>query len=445
MTGVREDRPQAYDVVVVGGGNAGISLAAFLRSQDARRTIAVVAPEDTHVYRPLLSYVGAGMAHPDRPTRPQSSLIPRGCDWIRDAVTRVVPRASGTSGTTGAATPADAASDPRTRVDADPDHHTVVTAGGEVIGAVDLVLCPGTVVDWDAIPGSREACRSAYGSTNYTAELAPHTWAVLRDLRRGRALFLVSNRNTPCPGVGLKPLFLAADHWRRTGCLDDIDITLVLEDAQPFGLDRADDRLRDELRRLGVRLHTSARIESIDPDDRLARIAVAGGGHLDLPYDAMHLAPPHRGHAWLVESGLTDPDTTLVANDPRTLEHRDHPGLWALGDAATLETPSSGGGLRPQVPVLSHNILARRSGATFLHYDGYTVAPIPLDRRRLMLAERLRDGHEYRTFSAFSLARPLRALMFFDLVVQPPVYWHRLLRGKGLDPHEDTEPAGRSL
>ena len=70
-----------HDVVVVGGGNAGISLAARLRRLGCR-DVAVVAPRPEHRYRPLLNYVAGGQAEMRELTRPTSSVIPDGCTWL---------------------------------------------------------------------------------------------------------------------------------------------------------------------------------------------------------------------------------------------------------------------------------------------------------------------------------------------------------------------------
>lgn len=398
------------DCIIVGGGNAGIALAAYLRREAPGLSLVVVAPESQHRYRPLLSYVGAGMCSPGRTVRSQGSLIPAGVEWVQDEVVQLIP--APTAGEGGL--------------------HTVVTGGGSRLRAADVVLCPGTEVDWNAVPGSRQACESPFASTNYLPELAPRTWEVLRSLQDGDAVFVVSRRNTPCPAVGLKPLFLAADHWRRHARLGAIAMTLLIEDPDVFGLEKVDRLIGDKLTELNVRVRAGVTLERMDPDSREVHYRDAQGTQAVQHYDALHLAPAHRGHQWLIDAGVTDADTTLVATDPLQLSVVGHPGLWALGDAASVETPPSGGSLRHQVPVVGDNIIARRTDGRPRFYDGYTVAPIPLDRSKLLLGERDRLGNEVRTLPFLSLARASRLLLLFDLFVQPPVYWYRLLRGRGV-------------
>jgi NADPH-dependent 2,4-dienoyl-CoA reductase/sulfur reductase-like enzyme len=185
-------------VVIVGAGQAGVSLAARLR-RDGFTDVALIDPRQTHRYRPLLSYVGGGQATLDDLERPQAEVIPPGVTWYRDEITLV-----------------------------DPIARRVETAGGRQVIAEDLVLCPGVTPDWDDVPGSHRAVHSVHGSSNYVDERAPYTWQLVEGFTAGDAVFVVAAGPVPCAGAALKPLFLAADHWRRTGELGEMTVTLIV-------------------------------------------------------------------------------------------------------------------------------------------------------------------------------------------------------------------------
>ncbi|QHT57638.1 FAD-dependent oxidoreductase [Cellulomonas sp. H30R-01] len=392
--------PHHHDVLVIGGGNAGISLAAKLR-RDGCRDVAVVEPKDVHEYRPLLSYVAGGMATLDDLRRPQADAMPPGVRWYQDAVTAI-----------------------------DPARSAVRLASGGELTYTDLAVCPGSQVDWDAIPGALDAVRAGSASTSYLPEHAPAAWELLSSLTSGTAVFAISDRHVPCAPVGLKPLFLAADNWRRAGVLDEIRVELLLEGDRLVDLPKSDRELRAAAAEYGVHVRTSIAVEHVDGTARRLRLRTPGGTD-DLAYDALFLAPPHRAPQWLASSGLTSSSSDgFLAVDPRTLQHPDHPTVWGLGDAAEVDALPSGGALRKQVPVVAHNIAARRTGTTMRHYDGYSVAPVTTSRSRLLLAEFDRRGRPEPTVRVPDLARPRRSLLLFDRYLEPPIYWRRLLRGK---------------
>ncbi|MBO3094967.1 NAD(P)/FAD-dependent oxidoreductase [Cellulomonas dongxiuzhuiae] len=389
-----------HRVVIVGGGNAGISLAAKLLRSGCP-DVALVEPNEVHHYRPLLSYVAGGAATLDDLRRPQVDVVPADVHWYEDRVTAVDPQAS-----------------------------VIRLAGGRSVGYGDLVLCPGSEVDWDAVPGLREAVATPHASTSYLPEHAPETWQMLSTLTSGRAVFVISDRHVPCSPVGLKPLFLAAGHWCATGVLDTITIDLLVEGARLAGTARADRELRAAADDYGVRVRTGTAVSRVEPGSRTLHLRTAHGTDT-LPYDALYVAPPHRAPAWVAASGLASAGSDgFVDVDPQTLQHRAHPRVWALGDVATVDTSPSGGALRKQVPVVAHNIPAALVGGTLRHYDGYTVAPVTTSRHELLLAEHNRDEHEEPTVPFPDLVRPRRSLYLFDRYVEPQVYWHRLLRGK---------------
>jgi sulfide:quinone oxidoreductase len=388
------------DVLVIGGGNAGISLAARLRRKGIT-DIAIVEPKSTHHYRPMLSYVGAGLKTTREMSRAQHRVMPRGVRWVQDSVEAL-----------------------------DPAARTATLSSGERIGYRDVVVCPGSVPDWDHVPGSAEAMAGAHASTNYTVELAPKTWELIRGLRSGRALFTIPDGPAPTPQIGQKILYLACDYWQRQDVLQDIEVTLLTPTATVFGQPDVDRALRPWVERYGITVMTNAHVQSIDAGARRLRATVDGTAR-DLSYDLLHHSPVHRAPAWIAGAGLGTAGDGYADVDPQTLRHRRVPTVWACGDAAALETTSSGGGLRHQTKILAANLLAAREGSEpTARYDGYTVTPVTVRRGRAIFPEYDRDNELAPSIPGVPLLAPGRALWFFDLEVLPRDYWNVILKGR---------------
>jgi sulfide:quinone oxidoreductase len=392
------DHQEHHDVVIVGGGNAGTSLAARLLREGAR-DVAVLESESVHRYRPLLNYVGAGEARMSSLERPASSVRPDGCTWIHDEV-----------------------------VDVDVEAPSIGLRSGRRIGCTTLVVATGLEEDWDATPGLADAYEAGWAGSTFVVETAPRVWSALKDLTRGRVVFTVPPEPAPCGSTALKPLFMACDHWRRAGVLQDLDVHLVLPGPTPLGVPRADAILEQTLWSYGVRVLREARVTGLSA--RRVTIATPEG---DTELDDVayaHVVPHYRAPRWVAESPLAGGTAAGLADvDPRTMQHRRHPAVWSLGDVADLGVKPSGGALRKQVAVLAPRILAA-DGAVLEEYDGYTVMPITIARHRLMLVEVDREGRAAPTVPFPDLVRPRRTTWAVDRYVLPVTYFRRILRGK---------------
>lgn len=298
----------------MGGGNAGVSLAARLL-RDGHSDVAILDGQQVHRYRPLLNYVGAGEATMEQVERPMRDVIPEGCRYLPEHATGV-----------------DAAGS------------TVRTREGSVLGYGTLVICPGLEVDWAATPGLQEAYEEGWAASTFLPGTAPRVWPSLRSVGGGTVVFTVPPEPAPCAATALKPLFMACDHWRRTGVLRDVRVRLVLPGASVVGLPSADAELERRLASYGIEVLREAVVDSVDHRARQVTVSTPAGPSVLEDVSFAHVAPHYRAPGWVVGSGLAGGCRAgLVDIDPETLRHRRHDAVWSIGDAANVATRPSGG------------------------------------------------------------------------------------------------------
>ncbi len=255
---------QHHRVVIVGGGQAGISVAARLRRAGVN-DVALVEPSPLHCYQPLWTLVGGGLVEMTKTVRGQASFIPKGVTWILDSAVSV-----------------------------DPVQQHLTTTRGRVLSYDRLVMAPGIQLDWDATPGMPEAMRTPFASSNYDLRLAPKTWEVMRDLRGGTALFTMPAGAIKCPGAPQKIAYLCADHWRARGVLRDIQVVLAMPGGGLFGVPVFARALESAVKKYGIDVRFNTEVTEIDGDSRKVSVLDTATGVTDvISYDALHVAPEH--------------------------------------------------------------------------------------------------------------------------------------------------------
>lgn len=390
----------SHRVVVLGGGNAGMSVAGRI-ARAGVDDIVIVEPRTHHLYQPLFSHVAGGTAKASQARRPQQEVLPRGVDWIRDAATRV-----------------------------DPAARRVTLASGNEVGYEHLIVCPGIRRNWGAIPGLEAAIRTPRVSSHYEFGLARKTSRLLRDVRSGTVVFTQPPGPASCGGAAQKPMYLACDYWRARGVLDDIRVILAVPGSTLAPVDPADGELERKVVEYGIEVRFDTELAAVDGTAQTVTLRGASGEET-LPYDVLNVVPPQVAPAWIAESGLAD-DTGFVDVDPELLRHRRFPEVWALGDAAATRNAKSGGALRKQTKALAENLVAVLQGrAPRSRYSGYTVIPFTVSRHTVVFAEFDDRDRPQPTIPGWTgLARERRLAWVFDRHLLPWVYWHLITKGR---------------
>ncbi len=401
----QDDEPATdhHEVLIVGGGNAGISLAArMLRHQ--KLDVAIIEPATEHYFQPLFSHIAAGAARMREAVRPQQSVMPRGARWIQSRVEDILPR-----------------------------QNTVVLSDGRYIRYSQLVVCPGIDLDFDSVPGLSSAMDGTHGSSDYDPLMVERTWQLIRGLRSGTAVFTQPPGPAKCSGAAQKIAYMACDYWREQGVLSNMIVVLVVPSPTVFGMPEVDAELERKIAEYGITLLTDTVLDEVDAAGRT--LTVDGPtGRLTIGYDFLHAVPPQSAPAWLKATELPAVGNSggFVEVNPETLRHPRFPNVWSLGDAAGSPNSKSGGALREQTKVVAKNLMAALIGKVpSARYDGYSVCPFTLERGTAFFAEFDAAYRPMKSFPVLRMAKERRWQWCVDRWIFPQVYWHLILKGRG--------------
>lgn len=395
-----------YDVVIVGSGAAGISVAASLKSRKPGLAIAIIDPADIHYYQPGWTMVGGGIFEPAETAKTMGSLVPRGVHWIKAAVAAFEPK-----------------------------DNAVILDGCRVVKYGRLVVCPGLKLDWAKVDGLEETLGRNGVTSNYRYDLAPYTWELVQNLRQGTAIFTQPPMPIKCAGAPQKALYLSADHWNRQGRLRDIEIHFCNAGGVLFGVKDYVPALQAYMDRYGAHLDFFHNLVAIDGPSRQATFEVkppdAEPCRVTLDFDMIHVCPPQTAPDFIRVSPLADA-AGWIDVDQATLRHKTFSNIWSLGDVMNAPNAKTAAAARKQAPVVAENVAAdiagREAGA---QYDGYGSCPLTVERGKIVLAEFGYGGVLQPSFPKFVIdgTKPSRLAWLLKEKMLPPIYWKGMLRG----------------
>jgi sulfide:quinone oxidoreductase len=413
---------ETVNVVIVGGGAAGITVAASLvrKSKGLNLHISIIDPADTHCYQPALTLVGAGVTPLNSLFRPEASLIPRGVDWEKKSVSVFYP-----------------------------EQNKIEFSTGTTLSYDYLVVCPGLELNWDKIKGAKEALGRNGVCSNYSPSHAPDTWDNVQNLKPGAtAIYTQPPLPFKCPGAPQKAAYLGADYLRKKGILEQCKILYMVHAPVIFGVPFFARELVKVAQRYGIQVNYQHNLVEIDGPNKKATFEIVGGNETGkkytVQYDMLHVTPPQSPPAVVRNSKLAN-EAGYVDVDQGTMQHKKYPNVFSLGDACSTPNSKTAAAIRKQAPVVVDNLVAMiRRDKPAAVYDGYASCPLTTAYQKVIMAEFCYGGKVTPTFP-LDPRKERRLNWFIKTTGLPAFYWHYMLKGHEKFPRHNTaftEPSG---
>lgn len=416
-----------YQIVIIGGGTAGITVAAQLKRKDKNLAIAIIEPSEKHYYQPAWTLVGAGTFDFKDTEREEADYIPKGVEWIKDKATAIEPK-----------------------------QNKVSTEKSGDVSYDYLVVAPGLVMAPELLPGLSEVMDKKVVCSNYTDP--EHTWEVLKNFKGGNAVFTQPTTPIKCGGAPQKIMYLAEEFFRKAGVREKTNVIFATPGTVIFGVpdfaktlnkiikDRdiifkpfyAPVRIDAENQDIYFKYIKPDSVHSFDESGMKIGEEQLGNNEIKIHFDMLHLAPPQAAPKFIQESDISlkeGPGKGWVDVDIHTLQHLRFPNIFALGDVAHLPTAKTGAAIRKQAPVLVENLLRmiRENKVGEESYSGYSSCPLVTGYGKMVLAEfkydNVRDSDPL--ISKFvDTSKEQYSMWLLKKYGLPFMYWNLMLRGK---------------
>lgn len=393
-------------ILIVGGGNAGLSVAARLLRKNKNLQINVIDPSEKHYYQPAWTLVGAGIFDVNKTVRNERDVIPKGATWIKDAVKKFIP-----------------------------EENKVVCKSGASYEYDAMVVCPGIQLDWDKIKGLKETLGKNNVSCNYSFNVAPYTWQLIKNFKGGTAVFTNPSSPVKCGGAPHKIMYLACDYWRKQGILDKCNVHYLSGAGTIFVVKEYADTLTEVVKADNIKPHFGVNVNEIDGNNKTVFYEEKNADGIverkEMKFDICHAVPPQSAPDFIKSSSLADSNSPYgyVDINKNTMQNTRYANIFALGDCTNAPCSKTGAAIRKQSPVVVQNLLAFLANEQMNgSYTGYSACPIPTKYGKLMMAE-----FDYTNTPTMSFpldqTKPRWSMWILKTKLLPWFYWHKILKG----------------
>ncbi|XP_036910446.1 sulfide:quinone oxidoreductase, mitochondrial [Sturnira hondurensis] len=390
-----------YEVLVLGGGSGGITMASRMKRRVGAENVAVVEPSERHFYQPIWTLVGAGAKQLSSSGRPTASVIPSGVEWIKARV-----------------------------VELNPDKNCIRTDNGKEISYRYLIIALGIQLDYEKIKGLPEGFAHPKIGSNYSVSTVEKTWKALQDFKEGNAIFTFPNTPIKCAGAPQKIMYLSEAYFRKTGKRSKANIIFNTSLGAIFGVKKYAGTLLDIIQERNLTVNYKQNLVEVRAEKQEAVFE-----NLDKPgetqvisYEMLHVTPPMSSPDVLKSSPVADA-AGWVDVDKETLQHKKYPNVFGIGDCTNLPTSKTAAAVAAQSGILERTIsLIMKNKTPVKKYDGYTSCPLVTGYSRVILAEFDYNTQPLETFP-FDQSKERLSMYLMKAEMMPLLYWNMMLRG----------------
>ncbi len=402
-------------VVIIGGGAAGISVAARLLRYLKNPNVTIIDPSDRHYYQPGFTLIAGGVYSADEVWKNQSDCMPTGAKWIKDSVVVI-----------------------------DPEKKSVSTLKSGNVGYDFLVLTPGLTLRWDLIEGIDE---STLGTGNahciYTHKGAIKACKAMKEFAQkgGKGIFTDTYTKHKCGGAPKKVCLMTEEQARNNNKRDALDINFYTASKALYDVPYFTPRLLEIYKERDVKLNLNTRLKGIDTSAKKVLLETVKNGKVVKSvyedYDFLHFLPPMTAPKFVKDSGLSEVggkrDAELWATtDKHTLIHKKYPNIVVLGDVAAIPTSKTSAAIRKQVPIATMNLISMmESKEPSMKYDGYAACPIITNYGKLLMCEfdYNKERQSSFPFSMLDMSKESRMGWLLKVYALKPMYFYGMLNG----------------
>jgi sulfide:quinone oxidoreductase len=391
-------------ILILGAGTAGTIMAHRLGREVDRLgwKIQMVDQHPTHFYQPGFLFMPFGIYSEKDVVKPKRRFIPRGVEYVEATVERIDAEANRVRLANGVELPYDV---------------LLVATGAHPVPSQTEGLEGG---DW------RKRVHDFY-----TYDGARALAAKMRDWNGGRLVVHISEMPIKCPVAPLEFAFLAEAWLRQHRRRDQTEILYVTPLSGAFTKPIASALLSHLLEEKRIKVVHDFNIARVDNEQH----KIVSWDEKEVEYDLLVTVPVNMGADLIERSGLGD-ELNYVPTDQHTLQSRQHPNVFVIGDATDLPTSKAGSVAHFAAEVLTENLLSFLHGEPLRsRFDGHANCFIEAgDSKGFLLdfnyhLEPVPGKFPFPGFGPLALLGQSR-LNHWSKLAFKWVYWNLLLKGR---------------